>query len=215
MYKNLEKGRSMIEMLGVLAIIAVLSVVGIAGYSKAMEKWKVNKMISEYNMLVYGLIEHKENIMDNKENLVQLNDLVKQLSLVPETWKIEGVRLNDGFGNLVYPYFAKKGVYGVTSDRIVLDLNFGGLSSDNGFSTTFSEKLCFEVFNTMLIPLHNAISMAWMYRDGTAGGVKYFGDAICGGDKKCLRSMTFSEIKALCNSCDKENQRCNVTFYIE
>ena len=30
MYKSLEKGRSMIEMLGVLAIIGVLSVVGIA-----------------------------------------------------------------------------------------------------------------------------------------------------------------------------------------
>ena len=38
-------GRSMIEMLGVLAIIAVLSVGGIAGYSKAMEKFKINKTI--------------------------------------------------------------------------------------------------------------------------------------------------------------------------
>ena len=36
-------GRSMIEMLGVLAIIGVLSVGGIAGYSKAMEKFKINK----------------------------------------------------------------------------------------------------------------------------------------------------------------------------
>ena len=38
-------GRSMIEMLGVLAIIAVLSVGGISGYSKAMEKWKIDKTI--------------------------------------------------------------------------------------------------------------------------------------------------------------------------
>lgn len=53
MYKNFEKGRSMIEMLGVLAVIAVLSVGGIAGYSKAMEKFKVNKLIGEYNMLVF------------------------------------------------------------------------------------------------------------------------------------------------------------------
>ena len=37
-------GRSMIEMLGVLAIIGVLSVGGIAGYSKAMEKWKINQV---------------------------------------------------------------------------------------------------------------------------------------------------------------------------
>lgn len=41
-----QSGRSMIEMLGVLAIIAVLSVGGIAGYSKALEKWKINGYIS-------------------------------------------------------------------------------------------------------------------------------------------------------------------------
>ncbi|MGN0913104.1 MAG: Tfp pilus assembly protein FimT/FimU, partial [Alphaproteobacteria bacterium] len=45
-------GRSMIEMLGVLAIIGVLSVGGIAGYSKAMEKFKINKATEEYNYMV-------------------------------------------------------------------------------------------------------------------------------------------------------------------
>ena len=45
-------GRSMIEMLGVLAIIAVLTVGGIAGYSKAMEKFKVNKTIDEVLTIV-------------------------------------------------------------------------------------------------------------------------------------------------------------------
>ena len=88
MYKNFEKGRSMIEMLGVLAVIAVLSVGGIAGYSKAMEKFKVNKLIGEYNMLVFGIMEHKENIMNTDENLLNLIQLVKQLNIVPETWKI-------------------------------------------------------------------------------------------------------------------------------
>ena len=39
----------MVEMLGVLAIIGVLSIGGIAGYSKAMEKHKLNKTIDEIN----------------------------------------------------------------------------------------------------------------------------------------------------------------------
>ena len=52
MYKNFEKGRSMIEMLGVLAIVGVLSVGGIAGYSKAMEKWKLDKAIGDYSMMI-------------------------------------------------------------------------------------------------------------------------------------------------------------------
>ncbi len=47
-----EKGRSMIEMLGVLAIIGVLSVGGIAGYSKAMAKFRANKTIDQISHIV-------------------------------------------------------------------------------------------------------------------------------------------------------------------
>ncbi|MCQ2734671.1 MAG: hypothetical protein MJ212_01810 [Alphaproteobacteria bacterium] len=50
-----EFGRSMIEMLGVLAIIGVLSVGGIAGYSKAMQKYRVNKAIDEITTIVTGV----------------------------------------------------------------------------------------------------------------------------------------------------------------
>lgn len=57
-------GRSMIEMLGVLAIIAILSVGGIAGYSKAMEKWKVNKLLSEYSMIIFGSMTYLEQIQN-------------------------------------------------------------------------------------------------------------------------------------------------------
>jgi type II secretory pathway pseudopilin PulG len=47
-----EKGRSMIEMLGVLAIIGVLSVGGIAGYSKAMAKFRANKTMDQVSHIV-------------------------------------------------------------------------------------------------------------------------------------------------------------------
>ena len=46
-----QSGRSMIEMLGVLAIVGVLSVGGIAGYSKAMDKFKTNKLISQISQI--------------------------------------------------------------------------------------------------------------------------------------------------------------------
>ena len=52
MIKTNESGRSMIEMLGVLAIIGVLSVGGIAGYSKAMNKFKTNKVADNVSMIV-------------------------------------------------------------------------------------------------------------------------------------------------------------------
>jgi len=54
-HKNLEQGRSMIEMLGVLAIIGVLSVGGIAGYSKAMLKYKTNKAIDQVTQVASNI----------------------------------------------------------------------------------------------------------------------------------------------------------------
>jgi len=51
MAKNMQSGRSMIEMLGVLAIIGVLSVGGIAGYSKAMQKYRINKAIEQITLI--------------------------------------------------------------------------------------------------------------------------------------------------------------------
>ena len=45
--KKLQKGRSMIEMLGVLAIIGVLSIGGLAGYTMAMNRWRANT-ITDY-----------------------------------------------------------------------------------------------------------------------------------------------------------------------
>ena len=51
-------GRSMVEMLGVLAIIGVLSVGAIAGYSKAMEKYKLNKFSESYNILLNYALQY-------------------------------------------------------------------------------------------------------------------------------------------------------------
>ena len=93
--KNNQFGRSMLEMLGVLAIIGVLSVGGIAGYSKAMEKFKVNKLISEYNMLIFGLLEHQNNF-SVPENSQNINETILALNLVPSTWKINN-EISDNF----------------------------------------------------------------------------------------------------------------------
>lgn len=53
--RNDQKGRSMVEMLGVLAIIGVLSVGGISGYSKAMAKFKLTKAQDQLTMLLMNI----------------------------------------------------------------------------------------------------------------------------------------------------------------
>ena len=72
MYKKfMENGRSMIEMLGVLAIVGVLSVGGIAGYSKAMEQFRLNKVIGEYSMLIFGMLEHLDNFKNTQTGMTE------------------------------------------------------------------------------------------------------------------------------------------------
>ena len=53
--KSSQLGRSMIEMLGVLAIIGVLSIGSISGYTKAMEKYKINKLKDQFITIVTNL----------------------------------------------------------------------------------------------------------------------------------------------------------------
>ncbi len=60
-----QQGRSMIEMLGVLAIIGVLSVGGIAGYSKAMERYRVNETINQISYIV----QNTRNLFRTQPNL--------------------------------------------------------------------------------------------------------------------------------------------------
>jgi type II secretory pathway pseudopilin PulG len=88
-----ESGRSMIEMLGVLAIIGVLSVGGIAGYSKAMSKYRTNKMIDQATMLITNIrtMFAQQQSYDGLNNSRAVN-----LALVPEEMIVApGTPMND------------------------------------------------------------------------------------------------------------------------
>lgn len=82
MMRNNEKGRSMIEMLGVLAIVGVLSVGGIAGYSKAMAKYKTTKLISEISETVMNI----RTLYMNQESLEGLDmDKLVRVNVIPHS----------------------------------------------------------------------------------------------------------------------------------
>ena len=67
-YKRSQKGRSMVEMLGVLAIIGVLSVGGVYGYGVAMKKHKANELLHQASMLATTI---SAQAMSNDGNLPQ------------------------------------------------------------------------------------------------------------------------------------------------
>ena len=213
MYKNFEKGRSMIEMLGVLAIVGVLSVGGIAGYSKAMEKFKINKLIEEYSNIIFHLVEHEENILrSNSDSQTGLSGIMEAMNIVPNTWsKINEVSYKDAHGNII-------SVYSVLADYgkiIGFDMYLGGISQNeqgNSISANFSKKLCFELLSTFANSLHSQvyiISVARRSKYWEANG--RWGDNYCGDEEhKCLAAAMISDFQDMCKFCDDNEGQCNI-----
>lgn len=193
-----QYGRSMIEMLGVLAIIAVLSVGGIAGYSKAMEKWKMNKAIEEYSYLFFGLLENIDEFR-RLPNGTGLASLVEARSLVPKTWKKTSERgFNDSDGNYI-AIFTRR-------NRLVIDMYLGNMNlNDDGklASLSFSPKFCSELMQNVVTPLASVLYFVWF----TNSDIAYYGDTVDCGHHTCIRNMSFSDIKEACNYCKKESEK--------
>ena len=207
---GVQYGRSMIEMLGVLAIIGVLSVGGIAGYSKAMEKWKVNKAMEDYSDIIRGLLEYRENILkNNPDRQTGLTDVMQAAGLVPESWlKISTMGFHDPYGNDIYFYSIGTG----KGKRISMDMYLGGetKNSDNvRVSANFSTNLCVELFNNLAHPLHSELISAAVSNWTGSRQMKFWGDKFCAGKDKCLRSATLIDFKNACDMCDRANTYCN------
>lgn len=201
MDNSLEKGRSMIEMLGVLAIIGVLSVSGLAGYSKAMEKWRINKTIGEYSMFVAGLLEHLDefNNINKEANQYPLVETVKALNLVPETWSTVSIQnMRDTWGNQV-GIFTRLG-------HLQLEIIQG---KGNGKA---AEKFCEAMFRDFAQPLSNVLYMARFMRWQFPSSY-YYGDAYCGTENaECLRDLKLTDINQICKSCvdDEDLRYCSL-----
>ena len=105
MTKNVQSGRSMIEMLGVLAIIGVLSVGGIAGYSKAMTKYRINKTIEQIT-LIAGNVRTFFAPQGNYDGLMGAsgnNRVLRKAKLVPdEMWDDTDKTFKNVFGYGIY-----------------------------------------------------------------------------------------------------------------
>ena len=210
-----QLGRSMIEMLGVLAIIGVLSVGGIAGYSKAMEKFKINKTVEQYSYLVAGLIGNVDQF--KKLNCVCCNidwqkcglrDYIIAANLVPADWYSSSApnQLIDSDGNMIN-VFSRGG-------DLIVDFHIGGFTyNEQGKGSTpyFPVKLCRALMTDLAQPLHNVAHFAWVYKSGS-NSPQFYGDAYCGKSQKCLSNMTLKEINNECHGCEGGVQSCTVTL---
>lgn len=208
----------MIEMLGVLAIIGVLSVGGIAGYSKAMTKFKTNKMIDEYNGIVLNLVENYPNLLKSYASITSKNaelyDDASNLKWLPENWKPKyksgAVYLDDGYGNLTHFYMRYDS--STKKRRVIMDIYLGKSVDNFNTISEFPLDSCLSFFNNWLKSISGVLSAAGIYTTNyqTAKGTYFYGNTNCGGDRKCLASMTLSDAYNMCKSCQDDRKECYI-----
>lgn len=107
MMKNCERGRSMIEMLGVLAIVGILTAGGISGYSKAMQKIKRDKVVTQLSLLVMNI----RSIFFNQTDYSNLSEgILVKAGMVPSEMydasaaSSSSVELKHALGGMVYVF---------------------------------------------------------------------------------------------------------------
>ena len=203
-----QSGRSMIEMLGVLAIIAVLSVGGIAGYSKAMEMFKINKIIEEYNYFIAGLLEHLPDYekLNKDSSQLYLTEFAIAANLTPTTWKnYDNWTIIDSQNHMVWPF--------VRGGHLVFEIGIVDQSSGNILPHSTNLDYCRALYRNVMQPLHGAVSWVTFYRHQTDNSsYVYYGDGYCGNENKCLSELSLSAIDEMCKSCTDKNPWCHIVM---
>ena len=215
-----ELGRSMIEMLGVLAIIAVLSVGGIAGYSKAMEQFKINKTLDGYNMLIFSLLEHIDELKRSTKASTNINiETLLAINAIPKSWMHDGTyNIIDSYGNLAHVWTQ---MYTNPDHKdLIIDIYLSApTKNSDGITVTenFSIPFCRKLFQNLFLPLHYEVRSASVYKSNkttaTSSSYIFWGDKYCYGSRNCMNNATPEKINEACNFCAKTGDFCNFNIH--
>ncbi len=123
--KNVDSGRSMVEMLGVLAVIGVLSIAGITGYTFAMEKYRSNQLLRDLSLRAASvstqMLADHEGSLEEFENGTEFNitlGIFEPDSVNYFTLDTENVPLTVCSSLILNP---PKGVIGIYLDNVMVN----------------------------------------------------------------------------------------------
>lgn len=224
MHKNFEKGRSMIEMLGVLAIIGVLSVGGIAGYGKAMMMWRSNQQREQIAQILHSFIRlrtelSREHKTDNTQ--YRLMSILNALGEVPAGLTYRENYLFDKLGNRYSGTYGRN-CWTISKDsqelQCAFQLNFDvTLVKTTSALTPSSEGFC---ENMIYLAKENAqdlnsVITFWGNKEDDDDPNHWRGytqkDAFYGTN---IKNATPVQIKKVCQEC-KENSSCTVSLHLK
>ena len=186
-----QKGRSMVEMLGVLAVIGVLSAGGLTGYSKAMFQHKLNRQKEQYALLIQGLVQYQEMIKELKDtNYKTRIATYNKLNIIPKDM-IKGAN-----SSYIYDAFQFPILFGENGFRIYLTGN------------TERVRVCEQILPTFSY-WHNDIYVVGVYGEQQSW---YYGQGYCYGGRKCVKDIDMSAAGRMCSKC--ETNTCSVYVQI-
>ena len=185
----------MIEMLGVLVIVDVLSVAGISGYSKAMMKYRLNRMTEEYIEVINNMLTYQKDFTKEQKRRGTryfFAPHLKAAGLIPDKWRVQGSVIYDSMGNHFTPFIAE------THKRMCFDL---ALKTKNDLKG--NTEICQMLMINVVQYYRDVIYGAGLYRgDGNAWGGWFLGTTTCKKENSlCLSDVTISEIHNICNNC--------------
>ena len=191
-----EKGRSMVEMLGVLAIIGVLSVGAMNGYSKAMFKYKLNKHAEQMNTVINAVARYVHGFSTDFRNQNLTSYFIK-LDEIPT----EMIRMN--VSAEIYDTFEIKwSIYSLQDNNSVektINLAFADASSLTK-NTSQSLEICRNLIVTAKENSSNIYyisTLSGYQTDEQQIGILY-GDGACSSGRVCLKNMTIEQIYDIC-----------------
>ena len=201
--RSKQRGKSMIEMLGVLAIIGVLTVGSIAGYSHAMRRHLLNKQREQLSYILSAVDTHRDmlDISPNSTLPDRLKPIFETFGWVPEEMirKNNNVYIYDVFKNSIMLYIAK----GTTGGAPFMGLRID-LANDN------PHEQCVNLYQ-MIQQYHSFLWLTEVQKinENSLYTNNYYGDKYCTDSRECMRDLTPAKISELCRVCDDEN-RCHL-----
>ena len=197
----------MVEMLGVLAIIGVLSVGAIAGYSKAMEKYKLNKQAEQLSHLLNLVYRHKAS-WGQKPPYMNLIEYFIKMGEIPEDM------IKDNGTAYIYDSFGAK--VSISTNGCSPTCNYINVAyhlGDDNFET------CLNALNVAK-EFHSQLWSVMTYKQANQEDTSYTGSGYWVGDKyctsqaKCIRNMTLKDISTVCEYC-AQSYYCSLNLQYE
>lgn len=196
-----QKGRSMIEMLGVLAIVGILSVGAISGYSTAMRKYKINRLKDEYTQFIHDVLlfdnEWKKMAKQHPEQeLFYIHNYIIQMNLLPKLWVGGGSNwTKDNMGGQ-FTLFVRR-----TTGKVNIDYQTKGTQKSNAITKDLCITMAYDVFRQMSANVYSLSAYTVLNDDNDVIWLSWYGDSYCGGNRKCLSNLNLSDIITHCTSC--------------